>query len=169
MGNSVSFIAFGGCAGSPTRAGAILLALVCAASTYTGAGIRFAGAQSAGIEELVDEHGVAPKFELTSAQRHAIYQDLHKERSKLAPSLFAARVGADVPPIIELHALPDHVLASNPETKLYKFTKVDDQVVLVDPTKMRVIAVINSEGQGLGTYFVRSDQSSPHRRIEVVP
>ena len=48
---------------------------------------------------------VTPKFELTSAQRHAIYQDLHKERSKLAPSLFAARVGADVPPIIELHAL----------------------------------------------------------------
>jgi Protein of unknown function (DUF1236) len=141
MGNRVSFIAFGGCAGSPTRAGAILLALVCAASTYTGAGIRFAGAQSAGIEELVDEHGVTPKFELTSAQRHAIYQDLHKERSKLAPSLFAARVGADVPPIIELHALPDHVLASNPETKLYKFTKVDDQVVLVDPTNRRVIAV----------------------------
>jgi Protein of unknown function (DUF1236) len=143
MGNRVLSIAFGGCAGSPTRAGAILLALVCAASTYTGAGIRFAGAQSAGIEELVDEHGVTPKFELTSAQRHAIYQDLHKERSKLAPSLFAARVGADVPPIIELHALPDHVLASNPETKLYKFTKVDDQVVLVDPTNMRVIAVID--------------------------
>jgi hypothetical protein len=135
MGNSVSFIA------SP--AGAILLALVCAASTYTGAGIRFAGAQSAGIEELVDEHGVTPKFELTSAQRHAIYQDLHKERSKLAPSLFAARVGADVPPI----ALPDHVLASNPETKLYKFTKVDDQVVLVDPTNRRVIAVIDSKAK----------------------
>ena len=132
---------------SRPHAGAILLALVCAASTYTGAGIRFAGAQSAGIEELVDEHGVTPKFELTSAQRHAIYQDLHKERSKLAPSLFAARVGADVPPIIELHALPDHVLASNPETKLYKFTKVDDQVVLVDPTNMRVIAVMNSKAK----------------------
>ena len=83
------------------------------------------------------------KFELTSAQRHAIYQDLHKERSKLAPSLFAARVGADVPPIIELHALPDHVLASNPETKLYKFTKVDDQVV----PNMRVIAVIDSKAK----------------------
>ena len=66
-------------------------------------------------------------------------------------------MGADVPPIIELHALPDHVLASNPETKLYKFTKVDDQVVLVDPTNRRLIAVIELEGQG-GTYFVRSDQ-----------
>jgi len=142
MGNSVSFIAFGGCAGSPVRARSMLLALVCAASTYIGAGIPFAAAQSAGIEEL-DEHGVTPTFELTPAQRRAIYQELHKERSKLAPSLFVARVGADVPPLIELHALPEHVLASNPETKRYEFTKVDDQVVLVDPAKMRAIAVID--------------------------
>ena len=41
-----------------------------------------------------------------------------------------------------LYTLPDDILANNPETKLYKFTKVDDQIVLVDPTKMRVIAVI---------------------------
>jgi hypothetical protein len=37
------------------------------------------GTNSAGIEELVDEHGVTPKFELTSARLHAIYQDLYKE------------------------------------------------------------------------------------------
>jgi len=64
----------------------MLLALVCAASTYIGAGIPFAAAQSAGIEELVDEHGVTPTFELTPAQRRAIYQELHKERSGLAIS-----------------------------------------------------------------------------------
>jgi hypothetical protein len=46
-----------------------------------------------------------------------------------------------VPPI-ELYTLPDDILANNPETKLYKFTNVDDQIVLVDPTRMRVIAVI---------------------------
>ena len=45
------------------------------------------------------------------------------------------------------HAHPGRVdehdlVANNPEAKLYKFTRVDDQVVLVDPTKMRVIAVI---------------------------
>ena len=43
---------------------------------------------------------------------------------------------------IELYALPDDIQANSPETKLYKFTGVDDEVVLVDPTKMRVIAVI---------------------------
>jgi hypothetical protein len=60
----------------------------------------------------------------------------------VAPSRVATDVGADVPPMIELYTLPDDILANNPETKLYKFTRVDDQVVLVDPVKMRVIAVI---------------------------
>ena len=52
---------------------------------------------------------------------------------------------ADVPPIIDLYSLPDDILATNPETQPYKFAEVDDQVVLVDPTKMRVIAVIGSK------------------------
>jgi|HubBroStandDraft_6_1064221.scaffolds.fasta_scaffold1081831_2 hypothetical protein len=112
------------------------------ASAFLAVGSGFAAAQS-GIEEVVSEHGVAPKLALTPAQRSAIYQEIHKDKSKVAPSRFAAHVGADVPPMIELYTLPDDILANNPETKLYKFTKVDDQIVLVDPTKMRVIAVID--------------------------
>jgi hypothetical protein len=110
------------------------------ASAFLAVGSGFAAAQS-GIEEVVSEHGVAPKLALTPAQRGAIYQEVHKDKSKVAPSRFAAHVGADVPPI-ELYTLPDDILANNPETKLYKFTNVDDQIVLVDPTRMRVIAVI---------------------------
>ena len=90
----------------------------------------------------MSERGVAPNLALTPAQRSAIYQEVHKDNSKVAPSRFAANVGAEVPPMIELYMLPDDILANNPETKLYKFTKVDDAIVLVDPTRMRVIAVI---------------------------
>ena len=117
-------------------------ALAVAALAHMAAGTGFAVAQPLGIEEEVSERGVAPKLALTLAQRNAIYQEVHKDTSKVAPSRFATHVGADVPPMIELYALPDDILANNPETKLYKFTRVDDQVVLVDPTKMRVIAVI---------------------------
>jgi hypothetical protein len=112
------------------------------ASAILAAGSSFAAAQS-GIEEVVSERDVAPELALTPAQRSAIYQEVHKDKSKVAPSRFAAHVGADVPPMIELYTLPDDILANNPETKLYKFTNVDDQIVLVDPTKMRVIAVID--------------------------
>jgi hypothetical protein len=57
-------------------------------------------------------------------------------------SRFASDVGAEVPPAIDLYTLPDDILAADPETQPYKFTEVDDQVVIVDPAKMRVIAVI---------------------------
>ena len=118
-----------------------MLVLACAASALIGAGVERAAAQSS-IDEAVDAQGVAPRLELTPAQRSAIYQEVHKDKSKVAPSRFATHVGADVPPMIELYALPDDIVANTPEAKLYKFTRVDDQVVLVDPTKMRVIAVI---------------------------
>ena len=105
-------------------------------------GIDGAGAQTSDIDETINSEGIAPKLELTPVQRNLIYQAVHHDKSKMAPNHFTVRIGADVPPMIELYPLPDEVLADNPVAKLYKFTRVDDQVVLVDPTKMRVVAVI---------------------------
>jgi uncharacterized protein DUF1236 len=119
-------------------------ALGCAAAIFLGIGV--AAAQSGGIEENVTANRVSPKLELTPAQRSAIYQEVRKDKGKVAPSRFATNVGADVPPMIELYSLPDDILANNPVTKYYKFTRVDDQVVLVDPLHMRVIAVIGPKG-----------------------
>jgi len=90
----------------------------------------------------VNADGVTPKLELTPAQRSAIYQEVHGDRSKVAPGRFVATIGAEVPPMIELYTLPDDILADNPATKLYKFTRVDDEIVLVDPIHMRVVDVI---------------------------
>jgi hypothetical protein len=46
--------------------------------------------------------------------------------------------------MIELYMLPDDILAQNPAAKFYKYTMVQDRVVLVDPTNMRIVAVIGS-------------------------
>ncbi len=121
-----------------------IMALMFAAvtSVFMLTDIEVAAAQSSDIDEVVSVIGVAPKLQLTPAQRSAIYQAVEKDRSKVAPSQFATNVGAEVPPMIELYALPDAILASNPATKFYKFTRVDDQIVLVDPILMRVTAVI---------------------------
>lgn len=118
----------------------ILGLLVCAA--LSAIGVSGAMAQTNDIDEMVNSGGVAPNLELTPAQRGVIYQAVHRDKSQVAPKHFAARIGADVPPMIELYTLPDEVVADNPVTKLYKFTRVDEQVVLVDPTRMRVVAVI---------------------------
>ncbi len=79
---------------------------------------------------------------LTPNQRDAIYQAVSKDKSKTAGKDFAPVVGADVPPMIELYALPDNTLASIPAVRLFKYTMVQNKVVLVDPTRMRVIDVI---------------------------
>ena len=90
--------------------GRLAIVLAVAASAFLAHGLGVAAAQS-GIEEEVSEQGVAPKLALTPAQRSAIYQEVHKDKSKVAPSRFAAHVGAEVPPMIELYMLPDDSLA----------------------------------------------------------
>jgi hypothetical protein len=125
---------------TPTGIAGVILASATVALLV--AGTEGAAAQASDIEETVSSGGVAPKLQLSAAQRSAIYQAVQKDRCKAAPGRFATNVGSDVPPMIELYPLPDDVLAQNPVTRLYKFIRVEDQVVLVDPTQMRVIAVI---------------------------
>ena len=118
------------------------IALVCAATVLLWTGVDVASAQAGGIHEVASPNGVEPKLELTAAQRSAIYQAVSQDKGKVAPSRFPTTVGGEVPPMIELYLLPDDIVANNPVTKLYKFTRVEDRVVLVDPTNMRVVAVI---------------------------
>ena len=91
---------------------------------------------------VMSPDGIPQKFELTPAQRSAIYDAVRKDKSKVAPSRFSTDVGAEVPAMIELYVLPDDILVQNPTTKFYKYTVVQDRVVLVDPTNMRIVAVI---------------------------
>ena len=112
------------------------------------------GALNAGAQTISPTSPVAPggdtgvsgaidqKLILSSAQRAAIYQEVSKDKSKVAPKDFSPVIGADVPPMIELYMLPDDAVANVPAAKLYKYTMVENKVVLVDPTKMRVIDVI---------------------------
>ncbi len=82
------------------------------------------------------------KLVLTQAQRRAIYAAVRRDQIKPSQRPFPAEIGAEVPPMIELNPLPDEAVADNPTAKFYEYTVVQDRVVLVDPTKMRVIDVI---------------------------
>jgi Protein of unknown function (DUF1236) len=99
-----------------------------------------AGAQN--IRAQTADAGVAQKLQLTAAQRSAIYAAVSKDRSKMSPQRFPTVIGAEVPPMINLYALPDDIVAGNPSAKLYQCTVVEDKVVLVDPTRMRVVDTI---------------------------
>jgi hypothetical protein len=83
-----------------------------------------------------------PKLTLTPAQRDAIYKIVGNDKSKIEKSRFTPTVGSDVPPMIVLYPLPAEAIAGNPAAGQFQYTVVQDQVVLVDPTKMRVVDVI---------------------------
>ena len=119
------------------RAMAITITVSAIAVNYCAGVQRAYSQEPLGLSETGEQ-----KLELTAAQRRAIYDVVSKDNSKKAPVGFPTAVGADVPPMIELYALPDDAVANNAAAKIYKYTVVQDKVVLVDPTKMRVIDII---------------------------
>jgi hypothetical protein len=80
---------------------------------------------------------------LSPAQKTAILNAVRQDGAKVtAPTNFQASVGGPVPPSIELYTLPSGALAQSPELRTLKYTMAQNQVVLVDPTTMRVIDII---------------------------
>ena len=124
------------------RIGAILLGLAL--------GIGTAAAQFGDPDRTI---GAAPPAikpsELTPSQRtailHAVQLAVQKERKTIRPPTQGVElsVGAQVPPSMELYMLPDHILIEAPATKALKYTLLDNKVVLVDPTNLRIVDVID--------------------------
>ncbi len=85
----------------------------------------------------------AKQLQLTEVQKGAIAEAVRRERKAVTePPHFVVSVGAPVPPAIELYMLPDGVLSEVPAAKSVKYTVVDNQLILVDPTTMRVVDII---------------------------
>jgi hypothetical protein len=129
----------------PLIAGMLILGC-CVGGSLAGAQTTNGDGVGAGTGAKGGDVGVSGAIEqkliLSPAQRQAIYEEVSKDKSKVAPKDFSPVIGGDVPPMIELYALPDDAVASVPAAKIYKYTMVENIVVVVDPTKMRVIDVI---------------------------
>jgi hypothetical protein len=83
------------------------------------------------------------QLRLTPTQKTAILKAVREKSATLRPpASFSIVVGEMVPPSIELYILPDNALAEVPEAKSVKYTVLQNQVVLVDPTNMRIVDVL---------------------------
>ena len=94
---------------------------------------------------LVLACGIGPgaaQIKLDAAQRAAIVTAVRDVRNAPPGHSFNIAVGAPVPPSIELYYLPISALSQAPEARALKYTMVQNQVVLVDPTNMRIVDVI---------------------------
>jgi hypothetical protein len=86
---------------------------------------------------------VGGHLDLTPAQRSAIFHSIAKQVPPTPPPAdMRVSVGGDVPPQIELYNMPEDVVADAPGTKIFKYTVVQNQVVVVDPTNMKVVDII---------------------------
>jgi len=103
------------------------------------------GATPPELQDGVVGRGSSPTapLKLTEEQKSTIGAAVRKENKTVtAPPSFVVSVGAPVPPAIELYILPDDALKQVPAAKAVKYTVVNEQLVLVDPTTMRVADVI---------------------------
>src|ERR1700724_1419378 len=121
------------------RCGTIALAFA------SGIGLAAAqvGSPGAGGDPKSGTLSQASQIKLSPAQKTAILNAVRQEGAKVtAPTNFQASVGGPVPPSIELYTLPSGAVSQSPELQSLKYTMAQNQVVLVDPTTMRVIDII---------------------------
>ena len=59
-----------------------------------------------------------------------------------APIAFEAVIGAPVPETVVLQPVPQTLVTAVPNATRYRYTMVNNQVVFVDPSTQRVVAVI---------------------------
>ena len=127
---------------SHIRNGAIVLALL--------ASVGVASAQSptspaapAPAAKSQDSMKQGSSLQLNAQQKAAIFQSVTKEKVKSPPPAnLQVSVGAQIPASIELYALPANVVSEVPATKPYKYTVAQNQVLIVDPTNMKIVDVI---------------------------
>jgi Protein of unknown function (DUF1236) len=82
------------------------------------------------------------QLSLTAQQKQAIWDSVGKAKGANAPANFQASVGASVPAQIALRSLPSDILQQVPNAKKYRYAKIADEVLLVDPTNHKVIDII---------------------------
>lgn len=83
------------------------------------------------------------QLRLTPEQRTAILKAVQQESGKVRPPPgLKATVGAEVPASIELYTLPSAAMEQSPALRSLRYTMAQNQVVLVDPTTLRIVDVI---------------------------
>jgi hypothetical protein len=130
--------------GTPRTKTAIAALLLLAPLALVGAQGP-ASAQNSPSESL----GIADpsaRLALTPAEkaaiRDAVRQDTAKPVASAAPGS-PVSIGTQLPASIALRILPDAALAQAPAAKTVQYTVIGNQVVLVDPTNMRVVDIIS--------------------------
>ena len=121
------------------RSGAIALALLAGNGLIVAQEGTIGRGDPTASSESVDQNR---KLQLTPAQKATIFTTIRRTATRVTPPPTDVRIdiGAEVPSSsIELYAFPNVVVENLPAIKPYRFTIVNDMLVIIDPTSMKVI------------------------------
>jgi hypothetical protein len=123
----------------------LLCASFLCASLLAATGAR---AQSLAPDEAVGPDGtVMQKLQFSPVERSAIVNAAAAQRVRGPSGLsrgVTAAIGAPVPPTLSLHDLPDQAAFGAEGGPVLKYAMMEDEIVVVDPIRMRVVDVIRS-------------------------
>lgn len=85
------------------------------------------------------------RIKLTPGQQRTIYQYVVNQREPELRGEFPVAVGAKVPSSLTLKELPKIVQMQIEPIKKYKFVKINDNLLLVDPKNRMVVEVITRD------------------------
>ena len=81
--------------------------------------------------------------ELTPLQRQTIYRTITREPVETVTPTVEYRVGMRVPESARLYEVPNTVAVEIPAVRSYKYMRVNNRVVLVDPATSEVVAEVS--------------------------
>jgi hypothetical protein len=92
-----------------------------------------------------DETKSAPPAALSSEQHTKIRDTVRAEKSeRLANVPFSTKVGEAIPGTVHLYVLPVSIMEYAPQYRGYEYILVGDEILIVDPRTLRIVAVIDA-------------------------
>jgi hypothetical protein len=92
-----------------------------------------------------DETKSGPPAALSSEQHAKIRDTLRVEKSERLTNVpFSTKVGEAIPGTVHLYVLPVSIMEYAPQYRGYEYILVGDEILIVDPRTMRIVAVIEA-------------------------
>jgi hypothetical protein len=90
-----------------------------------------------------DETKSGPPAALSTEQHAKIRDTLRVEKSERLTSVpFSTKVGEAIPGTVHLYVLPVSIMEYAPQYRGYEYILVGDEILIVDPRTLRIVAVI---------------------------
>lgn len=97
--------------------------------------------------KLMTQGEQRPPLQLDDRQKGEIRAAVESEdTAQMAPKDFQPAVGGDVPKKVTIHAMPLGLLEKVPSLKQYGYAKLEHEVLVIDPMKKKIVAVLPGGG-----------------------